>query len=261
MRVCIFASSSSGNCMLLSQGKTNILIDAGITMRRIVKSLAQAGLSMEDIGGVLITHEHSDHISGLKMLLKHYPIEIYAPRTVAACVVDALPEAEGRVHVIPVGERFEIGELSVLAFHTSHDTDESVGYRFDAEGSFAVATDTGCVTDEIKNAITGAETVLLESNYDEQLLINGPYPPMLKRRILSNRGHLANNDCAEFARFLVENGTSRVILGHLSRTNNTPELALAASAKMLEGIEALLLCAPETGFMDIELGEHGNAEC
>ena len=211
MRAIIFASSSSGNCLAVSHGGTHILIDAGISMRRIVASAAQAGLTMGNIGGVLITHEHSAHVLGLKTLLKNYPVELYAPHTVANRIMGMLPDAMGRTHIIPVGERFTIGELSLTAFHTSHDTDESVGYRIDADGeSFAVATDTG---------------------------------------------HLSNADCAALARTLVQSGTRQVILGHLSRTNNTPQLALDAVAPVLDGLGAELMWAPELGYMEIEVGE------
>ena len=145
MEVRVFASGSSGNCLLLSCGSTHILIDAGISMRRIQQSLARSDLSMREIGGVLITHEHSDHISGLKMLIKHCAPPIYAPRTVADRLRGCLPEAEGLLHVIPVNEAFNIGSLTVNAFHTPHDTDESVGYRVEGEGIFALATDMGHV--------------------------------------------------------------------------------------------------------------------
>ena len=255
MRVCVFASSSSGNCLLLSEGGTNILIDAGISMRRIVSSLAQAGLTMRNIGGVLITHEHSDHISGLKMLLKHYDVDVYAPHTVANRLIGMLQEAEEHMHIIPVGECFQIGGLDVLAFHTSHDTDESVGYRVSGDGCFALATDTGCVTDEIVSALEGADTVLIEANHDEQMLRDGPYPFYLKRRILADTGHLSNESCARLARHLAETGTGQIILGHLSRTNNTPELAYAAAARELDGMDAKLCCAPVTGFAEFYVGE------
>ncbi len=256
MRAVIFASSSSGNCLAVSHGGTHILIDAGISMRRIAAALTQAGLTMDNIGGVLITHEHSDHVSGLKTLLKTHPVELYAPHTVANRLMGMLPDAVGRTHIIPVGAPFSIGTLSVTAFHTSHDTDESVGYRIDADGvGFAVATDTGRVTDEMLSALTGADTVLIEANHDVERLLDGPYPPYLKRRILADTGHLSNADCAVLARTLAQSGTRQIVLGHLSRTNNTPQLALGAVAPMLDGLGAQLLCAPELGCMEIEIGE------
>lgn len=256
MRVCIFASSSDGNCLLVTQGKTNILIDAGISARRIVSALAQAQLTIGDIGGVLITHEHSDHIMGLKTLTKKHNLPIYAPHTVANRLVGMLPELGEEMNIIPVGEEFSLGALTLRAFHTSHDTDESVGYRVEGGGSaFAVATDTGCVTEEIFAALRGADTVLIEANHDERMLMDGPYPVFLKRRILADTGHLSNAHCGELARALAECGTRRVVLGHLSRTNNTPKLALDTVGAALRGVEAELLCAPANGFVDLTIGE------
>ena len=159
---------------------------------------------MSDITGVLITHEHPDHISGLKMLLKYHQVPVYAPHTVANHMRGMLPDVDGSLNIIEVGTVFELGSLRVRAFHTPHDTDESVGYRFSGTSSFAIATDMGHVTDEVLDGLTGAETVLIESNHDIDMLSYGPYPVYLKRRILSDRGHLSNKDCAVLARHLAE---------------------------------------------------------
>ena len=245
----VFASGSGGNCMLLSDGDTNILIDAGISMRRVDSSLRQAGLQIRDIGGVLITHEHSDHVSGLKMLLKYHDLPLYAPHTVAARLGGMLPEAAERMHVIPVGADFRIGSLRVRAFHTPHDTDESVGYRVEGSCVFALATDMGCVTEEVLHGLLGADAALIEANHDPDMLLDGPYPVYLKRRILSDHGHLSNADCAILARRLAESGTSTLILGHLSRENNRPQLALAACEKTLGGCGVHLHCAPVYGHL------------
>ena len=255
MRICIFASGSGGNCLLLSDGSTHVLVDAGISMRRIEASLREAGIAMSDITGVLITHEHSDHILGLKMLLKYHHLPVYAPHTVANRMRGMLPDVDGSLNIIEVGTVFELGSLRVRAFHTPHDTDESVGYRFSGTGSFAIATDMGHVTDEVLDGLTGAETVLIESNHDIDMLSYGPYPVYLKRRILSDRGHLSNKDCAVLARRLAENGTTRIILGHLSKENNTPETALSESRAALDGTRAELDCAPSSGFLSCEIGE------
>ena len=187
----------------------------------------------------------------MKMLLKYYRVPVYAPRTVAARLSGMLPEIDGCLRVIPVGESFLLGSLFVRAFHTLHDTDESVGYRIRGEAEFALATDMGCVTEEIVQGLRGADTVLIESNHDEQMLRYGGYPIYLKRRILSDRGHLSNANCALLARTLAESGTSRIVLGHLSRENNKPELALAASRAALEGTGAWLCCAPVSGCLTV----------
>ena len=255
MKIHVFASSSSGNCLLLSDGGTNILLDAGISMRRVVKALEQLKLTMQEISGVLITHEHSDHISGLKMLMKHYDFPVFAPSTVGNHLRGLLPEIDDRLVTIPVGEFFSIGALRVMAFHTSHDTQESVGYRVEGCGSFAVATDTGCVTEEIYCSLEGADAVLIESNHDERMLCDGPYPVYLKRRILSDHGHLSNVCCASLARKLSYSGTKTIVLGHLSTTNNEPRLALAETEKVLLGCNTALFCAPKLGMLEIDIGE------
>ena len=255
MKIAVFASGSGGNCMLLSHKDTHILIDAGISMRRVESSLRGLGLTVKDIGGVLITHEHSDHISGLKMLVKHHGIDIYAPRTVANRLRGMLPEAEDNLLEIPVGRSFRLGGLTVRAFHTPHDTDESVGYRIEGGGCFAIATDMGRVTDEVLDGLLGADTVLVESNHDINMLCDGPYPVYLKRRILSDHGHLSNPDCAQLARHLADKGTKRIVLGHLSRENNRPGIAMAESGRMLMGSGAELYCAPVFGCLELECGE------
>ena len=255
MRVTIFASGSTGNCLLLSDGDTRLLIDAGISLRRMEAGLAQADCGMQDMAGVLITHEHSDHICGLTSLLKRYELPIFAPHTVAARLGAMLPAAQDRLRVIPVGEPFPLGGLRLRAFHTPHDTEESVGYRAEGHGVFAIATDTGCLTEELLEGLRGADTALIEANHDERLLCDGPYPFRLKRRILSDRGHLSNARCAELALSLAESGTRRLILGHLSRENNTPALAMETVGRALEGSGTALYCAPPLGCLTVPVGE------
>jgi phosphoribosyl 1,2-cyclic phosphodiesterase len=255
MRVHVFASGSGGNCLLLEDQDTKVLIDAGISKRRVDAALKSLGCTMGDISGVLITHEHSDHISGLETLVKGREIPVYAPHTVAARLCGMKPDLEDSIRHIPVGAAFAIGSLWVTAFHTSHDTDESVGYRIEGEGVYAHATDTGCVTDEMRAALLGADTVLLESNHDEEMLRCGPYPFYLKRRILSDRGHLSNAACAAFARELAGSGTRQIILGHLSRENNTPAKAMAETGRALLGTDTALYCAPVLGCLTLKVGE------
>lgn len=253
MDVKVFASGSSGNCLVLSDGDTNIMIDAGISLRRIKNGLAEVGLTIDDICGVLITHEHSDHVSGLAAMIKHCHVPVYAPHTVANRLCGALPDIYGVLNVIKVGESFPLGGVSVRAFHTPHDTDESVGYRISGTGEFALATDMGCVTEEVFDGLTGADAVVIESNHDRQMLCMGPYPAQLKRRILSDHGHLSNEACAELALRLYGTGTKHFILGHLSRENNTPALALEAVSRALEDTEATVCCAPPLGCLKVSV--------
>ena len=235
MKICTLASSSSGNCTLVSQGDTHLLIDAGISLRRITASLRQLDLSPDRLTGVLITHEHSDHIGGLRTFVKYLDAPVYAPHGVAEGLCCQIPEARPRVSLFPAGAEFVLGELSVQSFLTMHDTPESVGYRFDdGRHSVVFVTDTGCVPRTVLDAALGADLAVIEANHDVVLLKNGAYPVYLKRRILSDRGHLSNDDSAAFACRLAGAGTRRIVLAHLSRENNTPSLALNAVSGALK---------------------------
>jgi len=256
MRIVTFASGSTGNCSLISDGGANILLDAGISARRIETSLAACGLSPRDICGVLITHEHSDHISGLPILIKKNPgLKIFAPSLLCSALRKACPTIEKALNYIPIGEDFELSGLTVKAFCTPHDAECSVGYRFTGSSVLAYATDTGSITDEMLNGLTGADIALIESNHDLTMLRSGPYPYPLKRRILSENGHLSNDDCAKLAFSLAISGTKRIILGHLSRENNIPELALKTVEAALIGLDVEVSVAPMKDMLVV------NGEC
>lgn len=241
MQICTLASSSSGNCTFVREGDTSILIDAGISMRRITCAIRELGLEPSMLTAVLVTHEHNDHICGLSTMAKNYDIPVYAPKLVAENVEGAVPALQGRVSTIPVGENFVLGGLEVRAFHTPHDTPESVGYKIiSGERSFALATDMGHVTEEVLTELIGVKAAVLEANHDITMLKNGPYPYALKKRILSDRGHMSNRLCSRLAGRLFENGAEKLILGHLSRDNNTPELAYETVRQELEACGASL---------------------
>lgn len=255
MRICTLASGSKGNCSLVSALGHNYLIDAGISMKRIRDGLALCSLSPGDIDAIFVTHQHSDHISGLKMLSKHYSIPVFAPPTVASYLRYALGLSPEVVKVFPVNGCCQpVSGLTVRSFPTSHDTEESVGYRFEADCVFAFATDTGCVDDELFGGLRGADAVVIESNHDVEMLRYGNYPYELKRRIMSRNGHLSNDDCACLAERLAGCGTRYFILAHLSRENNTPARAFAAVSSALEGTGARLFVAPESERLSLEIG-------
>lgn len=255
MRIITFASGSTGNCALLSDGDTHILIDAGISMRRITKCLAAHNLTEKDITGVLITHEHGDHTAGLKTMAKRACIRICAPRTIANHLRWKIPGIDEVLDIIPTDKPFPMGEINVLAFHTSHDTDESVGYRFSGSAELGYCTDTGCVTEGMLEALCGVDAAVIEANHDEELLRYGEYPYFLKRRVLSDRGHLSNEACAHLAAQLCEAGAQKFILAHLSQENNRPDFALQAVNMHLasHGHTAQVLVAPIDGFCGIEI--------
>ena len=255
MRIVTFASGSTGNCGLISDGEANILIDAGISMRRTVSALNELGLSPQDLCGVLITHEHSDHISGLSMLAKHHDISIYAPAQLCEVLAAMKPELKNRLIAIPVNEAFGMGGIEVKAFRTPHDAKFSVGYRFEGSSVAAFATDTGSITDELVCGLEGARLALIEANHDLEMLRNGPYPYFLKRRILSENGHLSNEDCAKLALHLAKSGAWDIIVGHLSRENNTPQLAFNTVSAGLTGENVGLHVAPMDKMLAVSVGD------
>ena len=187
------ASGSSGNCTLVSEGKTHILIDAGISARRITNGLKELGLTPAELAGIFITHEHSDHIAGLATLLKKYPVPIYATGATGRQNAYRTAGAEEHLRAVVPGRPLELGALELTAFSTPHDAADSVGYTVsDGRRRLAVVTDLGEVTPQVLQAVSGAELALLETNYEPDWLRSGPYPGYLKARILGGRGHLSN---------------------------------------------------------------------
>jgi len=254
MILSVFASGSTGNCALLSEGDTHLLLDDGISLKKLRAALALRGLTPEALSGVLITHEHKDHISGLPMLCKHCGVPLFAPRTVANHIRWSVAGVDGYIREITPGEAFCVGAVTATAFETCHDSDQSVGYRVEGSVRFALCTDTGCVTDEMLSALCGCEAAIIEANHDIDMLRAGPYPYYLKRRILSPRGHLSNEDSASLCCTLAESGLRTLVLGHLSRENNLPSLAKRTVEAALQqcGQEVALHIAPEWGHLYLE---------
>lgn len=236
MDIQTFASGSSGNCSLVTSGSTYILLDAGISMRRIVRSLNIRKVKPEDVNGIVLTHEHTDHIKGLKMLFKYWHTDVYASHGTAEELYRLVPESRGKVVEITAGKPFEIGNIAISAVRTPHDAAESVGFTFTSEGKkISYFTDIGKITREIVDAVLGSDTAVIEANHDIEMLKNGRYPYYLKARILSDRGHLSNKRCGDFSAWLAENGTKNIVLAHLSRENNTPDTAYNTVMEALSG--------------------------
>lgn len=243
------ASGSSGNALVFSCGDTHILVDAGISCRRITTALKTLGLGLEDLDGLLITHVHSDHISGLQTLLKKSDFPILASGRTCRELEYRLAGISHRLRELKAMAKTPLGQCSVTAFPTSHDAPGSFGYRLDsAEGSLGILTDTGYVTPEAREVLLGVDMAVLEANHDVEAVRSGPYPYYLKARILGREGHLCNEDAAEFAAELVEQGTSELILAHLSLENNTPAMAQNAVERALSarGLSPLLSVAPRS---------------
>lgn len=220
-------SGSKGNCVLIESKIAKILIDAGKSARALCTALSEIGTSIDEIDAIFITHEHRDHISALEILLKHHKIPVHIVGASAKkLLLKGLSVYDELICIHPPVFTVEIGDMTVKSFPTPHDSEFSVGYTVKVgDKIIGYATDIGYITSEIKNALCGCESVVLECNHDEEMLMNGPYPYDLKLRIRSNRGHLSNSVCAEFASELCFVGTKNILLAHLSEENNDPALA------------------------------------
>lgn len=232
VRICSLYSGSKGNSLYISVNGVEILIDAGKNARTLCRALLDIGTDIKNISAIFITHEHSDHISALEIISKKYEIPIHIT-DISAKKFDMMPDSfihKNLVRHTPIYE-VDIEALHITSFSVPHDSMMCVGYRIDFcddEGSHSVgiATDIGYVTKGICKNLEGCEAVVLESNHDEDMLKNGPYPYDLKKRILSNRGHLSNKASATFGAHLANMGTISFMLAHLSEENNTPDIAL-----------------------------------
>lgn len=259
MRIVVLASGSTGNSTLVQWDGGSLLIDAGISARRIRTMLREQGVALCDLSAVFITHEHTDHICGLTVLLRQQPLPVYAVGATAKYLRQLIREHASLV-LDAEANGFFIGNAKIFPIPTLHDALGSCGWRIETpEGVFGLCTDLGIVTEEVLDGLCGTDIALIEANHDVQMLLNGPYPPILKRRILSEFGHLSNDAAAGLAVTLCANGTQQLILGHLSRHNNTPGKALgtvdaALRAALPEALLPQLAAAPEVGPMTVQTG-------
>jgi phosphoribosyl 1,2-cyclic phosphodiesterase len=245
MEVCALFSGSSGNCIYIESGATAVLLDAGVSMKRIFAEIERIGKSIEKIKAVFVTHEHSDHINGLGPVARRLRVPVYATKKTWYAMYRALGKIEkDKIMPVEIGETIEIDGLAVTAFGIPHDAVQPCGYTFcSGRKKITVATDMGEVCDEVLKIMCGSDGVLLESNHDINMLMQGSYPYYLKQRIRGKNGHLSNDDAAAAAAKLAAEGTKTILLGHLSGENNTSEIALTTSFEAIE----------KTGVRDIRL--------
>ncbi len=234
-RFCSLYSSSSGNSTYIGMAEEGVLVDIGVSLKKLEEAADFQGIDLTTVKGVFVTHEHSDHVKGIKPFLLKYKVPLFASKETLSQLCNS-----GN---IPCGaECYEIdneevvGNILVKPFRTSHDTPVSLGYSFllPDERKISVCTDLGYVSDEVMKGIEKSDLVLLESNHDINMLKTGSYPFYLKQRILSNHGHLSNEACSETAQKLLFEGTTRFVLGHLSHENNTPDKAYSATFSKLD---------------------------
>ena len=236
-------SGSDGNAALLTLGDEAVLIDAGRSARTLTQSLCEAGVCPDNLLAVFLTHEHRDHTAALDVFIKHHRAPVHVAGRSAEKLMRYGSEAL-RASLVTHPPLFEVtvGPFTFHSFATPHDSDESVGYRItvtDEDGTHEIgyATDLGYVNDAVEQGLLGCEAVVLECNHDLDMLMTGPYPYVLKKRIASRFGHLSNPDCAAFSARLAACGMKRLLLAHLSETNNLPELALSEVQAALAGLD------------------------
>lgn len=249
IKFCSLYSGSHGNCIFLGTDHTKILIDAGVNAKHIEQGLQAIGEDSKSIDAILITHEHADHIQGAGVFARRHHTSIYANSATWDAMSSCIgPHFDHQHKIIPdkSGTSFQIGDIAIQSVPISHDAVHPVAYTFFVENrQVSVVTDTGMISQEIRTYIHGSDAVLLESNHDSEMLAQGPYPWPLKQRIRGAKGHLSNEDAAQFALELAQDGTKVIFLGHLSQHNNTLELALTATSEKLYAHGFGILNAPE----------------
>lgn len=229
MRICSIASGSSGNCIYLGTDATHLLVDVGISGKRTEAGLKQLGLKLADVDGILITHEHADHINGLGVLIRKREMPVYATAGTITAIRNAgslgdIPE--DLFCEIKEDDSFVIKDVTINPMRISHDAAQPVAYRFRCDKKQAgIITDLGEYNDYIVESLRGMDALVLEANHDVRMLETGPYPYYLKRRILGERGHLSNEMSGRLLSRLLHDNLQAVMLGHLSKENNLPELA------------------------------------
>ena len=222
---CSLVSGSSGNASIIKNKNTTILIDCGLSGKKLVSVLKDIGIDANEIDAMLITHEHSDHIAGAGVVSRRFDIPIYATQGTHQNMKIG-PIQDKNIKIINNHTAFEIGDITVNPFPVSHDAKDPVGYCFLCnKKKYSIATDTGIMTEEIFSSIKGSDAIILEANHDVEMLMHGEYPYQLKRRILGKYGHMSNDITAKTAVQLLENNTKHIMLSHLSDKNNNPEIA------------------------------------
>ena len=232
MRMKAIASGSSGNSIYVGTDSTHILVDTGLSRKKVEAGLNELNICGNDINGILITHEHSDHIGGLGVFLRKYPVPVYATgKTISQILgykylgkVD-----ESLFRPIVYDESFNIGDITVNPIRIRHDAAEPAAYTFEQNGKkSAIVTDLGCYDDYIVNKLKSLDALFIEANHDVRMLETGPYPYELKKRILGNFGHLSNESCGKLVDTVLHDNIKHIVLSHLSQENNIPELAYQA---------------------------------
>ncbi len=246
LKFCALASGSKGNALYVSDGSTSILVDAGLSGVEIERRMAEMEIDPASISAIVVSHEHTDHIRGVGVLCRRYGCTAYFTQDTWKASSKAVGKIEKRKYFTP-GHAFTLGKLSIHPFSLSHDAVNPTGFTVSgSQGKIGIATDLGIATAMVRNHLQDCNILLIEANHDVQMLLDGPYPWHLKQRIKGRSGHLSNDSTYELLGELLHEGLTHVILGHLSETNNLPQIALDTVAPALDGHSALLYAAHQS---------------
>lgn len=240
-KTCQLFSGSSGNSIYIGMNDGGYLVDIGVSAKRCENALKNIGVEPSSIKGIFVTHEHSDHIKGIRVFASRYKIPVYAQAdTLNEMVSSGCVNEKVIANELWDNSALELENAIVEPFTNSHDSVSCLGYKFTMPDGrkISVCTDTGYVTDDARQKLLGSDLVFLESNHEPSMLLNGMYPYSLKQRIMSKTGHLSNEDAGEFAKELLNSGTTRFVLSHLSRENNLPSIARQTTISALSEINA-----------------------
>ncbi len=251
--VCVLASGSRGNSIFISDNDTSLLIDAGLSGIEIQRRLESRGLSPESLKGILVSHEHSDHISGVGVIARRFNLPVYISRQTYYACSSKLGKLENIIHFEP-GQSFFINSIEIHPFTLSHDATDTTGFTLKKnDKKVGIATDLGIATSLVKNHLQNCSLLIIESNHDPEMLTNGSYPWPLKQRIKSRSGHLSNTDTQHLLKELIHENLSHIILGHLSQENNTPQIAFNSINKILNNNIKLFVASQDTAGELIQL--------
>ncbi len=245
IRFSLLGSGSSGNALFVRGAHTKLLIDAGLSLKQIRLRLASMGESLDGLTGIAITHEHGDHVQGLRTLAKQYNVPVYITPDTAARVVEKVGPLDNQVH-IDAGDSFSIGEFEVQSFSVEHDAVDPVAFVVSRDGCrLGMATDLGHVTGLVRERLSGAHALVLESNYCPEMIERSSYPIEIVQRIKSRRGHLSNHDMNSLLRHLLHDDLQLVVAIHVSQENNTADKARAMALQAMRGHPAELFVAAQ----------------
>ena len=251
MKIQTIASGSKGNCSIILCGDTNIIIDMGVSYLTLKKSLEENSLSFDQFTGILITHNHKDHISGLASLIKKTHIKVFIPLEMYDGIKELVPKNRCEF----VDDIFKVNDTQIELIHTSHDAPYSIGFIItQQEKSIVYVTDTGYINRKYLKKMENKDLYLIESNHDEIMLMDGPYPRFLKERVISDKGHLSNTTTSKYLSKIIGNKTKYIILAHISEKNNTEELAYKCTKEELNNDKVEILIAKqyeESAFIEV----------